>query len=57
MRNSKTSPTWTKHTISYDEGIGSGLNLVVIDLDADSDLDIVVTSKSGGPHWFENKLK
>lgn len=50
-------PAWTKHVLSYDEGIGSGLNLVVIDLDADTDLDIVVTGKWGGPAWFENKLK
>jgi hypothetical protein len=50
-------PTWTKHIVSYDEGIGSGLNLVVIDLDGDGDLDIVVTGKWGGPAWFENTLK
>ncbi|MCC6486420.1 MAG: VCBS repeat-containing protein [Candidatus Hydrogenedentes bacterium] len=49
--------TWTKHNVTYDEGIGSGLNLVVSDLDADGDLDIIVTGKWGGPAWFENKLK
>ena len=52
-----SNPTWTKHVISFDEGIGSGLNLVVIDLDGDDDLDIVVTGKWGGPVWFENTLK
>lgn len=50
-------PTWTKHAVSYDEGIGSGLNLVVIDLDDDDDLDIVVTGKWGGPAWFENTME
>ena len=49
--------TWTKHTISFGQGIGSGLNLRVIDLDADGDLDIVVTGKWGGPAWFENLMK
>ena len=52
-----SSPTWTKHTISFDEGIGSGLNLPVHDLDGDGDLDLVVTGKWGGPVWFENTLK
>jgi hypothetical protein len=48
-------PKWTKHIISYDEGISSGLNVCVIDLDADGDLDVVVTGKWGGPAWLENK--
>ncbi|HNR32330.1 MAG TPA: FG-GAP-like repeat-containing protein [Candidatus Hydrogenedentes bacterium] len=48
------NPTWTKHVISYDEGIGSGLNLVATDLDGDGDVDIIVTGKWGGPAWFEN---
>ena len=50
-------PTWTRHTISGDQGIGSGVNLCVADMDGDGDLDIVVTGKWGGPAWFENKLK
>jgi hypothetical protein len=49
--------TWTKHVISYGEGIGSGMNIPVVDLDADGDLDIVVTGKWGGPVWFENKTR
>lgn len=51
------NPRWTKHAISYDEGIGSGVNLCAIDLDKDGDIDVVVTGKWGGPVWFENKLK
>lgn len=50
-------PVWKKHILSYNEGIGSALNLVVSDLDADGDPDIVVTGKWGGPVWFENMLK
>ena len=49
--------SWTKHAISYDEGIGSGLSIPVVDLDGDGDLDVVVTGKWGGPAWFENRLK
>ena len=50
-------PKWLKHVISYDEGIGSGVNLCVADVDADGDIDVVVTGKWGGPVWFENKRK
>lgn len=50
-------PKWTKHVISFDQGIGSGMNIPVVDLDGDGDLDIVVTGKWGGPVWFENKMK
>ena len=50
-------PKWLKHVISYDEGIGSGVNLCAVDLDGDGDVDIVVTGKWGGPIWFENKRK
>lgn len=48
-------PTWTKHIISYDEGIGSGVQLGAVDLDGDGDIDVVVAGKGGGPVWFENK--
>ncbi len=50
-------PRWTRHAISYGEGIGSGLNICVEDLDGDQDLDIVVTGKWGGPVWFENRRR
>jgi hypothetical protein len=50
-------PAWTKHVISYDEGIGSGLNIIAVDLDGDGDIDVIVTGKWGGPVWFENLLK
>jgi hypothetical protein len=49
--------TWTRHVISRNEGIGSGLNLIATDLDGDGDIDIVVTGKWGGPVWFENLRK
>jgi len=52
-----SSPKWIKHEISFDQGIGSGVNLCALDLDQDGDVDVVVTGKWGGPVWFENKLK
>ncbi len=52
-----TGVQWIKHTISINQGIGSGLTMCVIDLDGDEDLDIVVTGKWGGPAWFENQRK
>jgi hypothetical protein len=51
------APQWTRQVISYDQGIGSGVNLCAVDLDADGDIDVVVTGKWGGPVWFENKRK
>ncbi|MGA2662577.1 MAG: TIM barrel protein, partial [Verrucomicrobiota bacterium] len=48
-------PVWTKHVISYGEGVGSGVNLCAADLDGDGDLDVIVTGKWGGPVWFENQ--
>jgi hypothetical protein len=52
-----SSPVWTKHIISFNEGIGSSMNICVEDMDGDGDLDIVVTGKWGGPVWFENTSK
>jgi hypothetical protein len=51
------SPKWIKHAISFDQGIGSGVNLCAMDLDKDGDVDVIVTGKWGGPVWFENKRK
>ena len=48
-------PVWTRHPLTYGEGIGSGVDLCVADLDGDADVDIVVTGKWGGPVWFENR--
>ncbi|MAG95051.1 MAG: hypothetical protein CMJ48_15100 [Planctomycetaceae bacterium] len=53
----KGTPIWRRHTLSYDEGIGSGMNIPIVDLDGDGDLDIVVTGKWGGPVWFENQAR
>jgi hypothetical protein len=48
---------WTKHIISFNEGIGSGVNLCVADINGDGKLDVIVTGKFGGPVWFENRGK
>jgi hypothetical protein len=53
----RPSPVWTKHAISYNEGIGAGLNIEAVDLDGDGDIDLVTTGKWGGPVWFENTSK
>ena len=55
-RNGK-EVVWEKHVLSYDEGIGAGLNIVVVDLNGNGRLDIVTTGKFGGPVWFENIKK
>jgi hypothetical protein len=49
------NPVWTKHVISYNEGVGAGLSIVAVDLTGSGRLDIVTTGKFGGPVWFENK--
>ena len=51
----KPEVSWKRHVISFDEGIGSGMNIPVVDIDADGDLDVVVTGKWGGPVLFENR--
>jgi hypothetical protein len=53
-RNADRAVTWSKHIISYDEGIGSGLNLCVGDMFGHGRLDVIVTGKWGGPVIFEN---
>ena len=47
--------TWDRHIISYNQGIGAGLNICVADINGDGRPDIVVTGKWGGPVWFENQ--
>jgi hypothetical protein len=48
---------WEKHVLTYDEGVGAGMNIVVVDLNGDGHLDIITTGKYGGPVWFENLKK
>jgi hypothetical protein len=50
------NPTFRKHVISYDEGIGAGLNIAAADMDGDGDTDLVTTGKWGGPVLFENRM-
>jgi hypothetical protein len=56
-RGPNHTATWTKHVISFNQGVGSGMNISLVDMDGDGDLDVVVTGKWGGPVWFENKTK
>ena len=51
------NPVWTKHVISYNQGVGAGVNIVAVDLTGSGRRDIVTTGKFGGPVWFENKGK
>lgn len=49
-------PQFTKHIISYDENIGTGMDMEFVDIDDDGDRDLVVAGKSG-QYLFENKTK
>ncbi len=51
------NPVFTKHAITYNEGIGAGMNIVPVDIDGDGDVDLVTTGKWGGPVIFENMTK
>lgn len=46
-------PQFTKHIISYNEGIGIGADLGVTDYDQDGDLDVIAAGK-GGFYLLEN---
>ena len=50
-------PVWTKHVVSYNEGVGAGMSIIAVDLTGSGGLDLVTTGKFGGPVWFENKGK
>ena len=52
-RNGK-EVVWEKHVLTYDEGVGAGMNIVVADMNGDGRPDIITTGKYGGPVWFEN---
>ncbi len=47
-------PVFKRHVITFNEGIGAGLNVEIADMDGDGDMDIVTTGKWGGPVIFEN---
>lgn len=41
------APEFTKYIISYDENIGTGMQLTPVDIDGDGDLDLIAPGKSG----------
>ena len=49
------NPVWTKHALSYNEGVGAGMSIEVEDMNGDGRLDVITTGKFGGPVWFENQ--
>lgn len=51
------NPVWTKHAISYNQGVGAGMSIEVDDMNGDGRLDVITTGKFGGPVWFENQGK
>jgi hypothetical protein len=57
IRGPGKSVQWKKYAISYDQGMGAGMNIWVGDLRGSGRLDIVTTGKFGGPVWFENQGK
>ncbi|MGA2622094.1 MAG: VCBS repeat-containing protein [Thermoguttaceae bacterium] len=57
IRKPDKTVEWQKHVISYDEGIGAGLEIWTGDFRGSGAIDIIVTGKFGGPVWFENKGK
>ncbi|MBD3267640.1 DUF1080 domain-containing protein, partial [bacterium] len=42
-----TKPVFSKHIITYDQPIGTGLNLRMADIDQDGDMDILAAGKTG----------
>ena len=50
------SPKFTKSIVTYDENIGTGMNLTAIDIDGDGDMDLVAPGKTG-LYLFTNQTK
>jgi len=49
-----SGPTFTKHVLAYNAGVGAGAQLRVVDIDKDGDLDVVCPGQ-GGLYILENR--
>jgi hypothetical protein len=56
FRPGSDGPAWTRHTVSYDQGVGGGLQMLAVDIDGDRDIDIVAPGKTG-LHLIENRSR
>lgn len=50
------SKTWVKRVLSYDDGVGFGLDAKAVDIDDDGDIDLVCPGRSG-LYLLENRRK
>ena len=53
MRREKNRPTWVRHDIDFDSGVG--LHFQIVDLDGDGRLDLVTSNKKGVFVFFQEK--
>jgi hypothetical protein len=49
-----TGPTFTKHVMAYNAGVGAGAQIRAVDIDGDGDTDVAVPGQ-GGLYLFENR--